>query len=270
MRSRLVSITIALAFAVAASPASAITLDPVSYTAYLCTASCDSPTSGTMFSGPNSTTTHSAAVSPISSGQATVEANVSPSPKPDPYVLATAFATNGNDLRADIYYIYDFGIVGGTATPTGVPVTINGSITLGGSGVNDGKWISFAEVSLGQGAGAPKSISATYTPGDTQTFWNISKTYEFSTNTKYWIELYVDAHAISQASNSSANDVYAMIDPTLTIDPAFANDYSIVFSPGIASTPLPSSWTMLLGGLGWLGFLTCRRTKKNSGTMVAA
>jgi hypothetical protein len=51
-------------------------------------------------------------------------------------------------------------------------------------------------------------------------------------------------------------------------NPQFENWYG--FTVGVASTPLPSTWTMLIAGFIALGFFAYRGTKKGSAAMVAA
>ena len=51
-------------------------------------------------------------------------------------------------------------------------------------------------------------------------------------------------------------------------NPVFENWYG--FTVGVAATPLPSTWTMLIAGFIALGFFAYRGTKKGSAAMAAA
>jgi hypothetical protein len=68
-------------------------------------------------------------------------------------------------------------------------------------------------------------------------------------------EVYMDAYASVSSNFVSGAQATAMVDPMISIDPAFAgaNGYSIVLSPGIgnatSAVPLPGSQNLLVGGL---------------------
>ncbi len=50
----------------------------------------------------------------------------------------------------------------------------------------------------------------------------------------------------------------------------FLSNDSLTFSATVATTPLPSTWTMLIAGFGGLGFLAFRGSKKSNGALAAA
>jgi hypothetical protein len=82
------------------------------------------------------------------------------------------------------------------------------------------------------------------------------------------------ATAIAAVSidGGSASSI-ATVDPMFTIDPSYADDYSLIFSDGIknaAVTPLPSSWGMMLGALIGLGFFAYRGKKKSAVALAIA
>jgi hypothetical protein len=54
------------------------------------------------------------------------------------------------------------------------------------------------------------------------------------------------------------------IDPTFVIDPVYASDFELIFSPGIgntAATPLPAALPLFAGGLGAMCLLGWRRKR---------
>jgi hypothetical protein len=96
---------------------------------------------------------------------------------------------------------------------------------------------------------------------------NFSKDPLISTDEVYTVIL--DASAF--ASMGPGDNANASVDPTITIDPsnADADAYSLDFSDGL-TTPLPSTWFMLLSGLAGLAFFAYRGTKNGSAAFAAA
>ena len=85
------------------------------------------------------------------------------------------------------------------------------------------------------------------------------------------LEIYtvtLQASASAGAFNTSKT-ASATIDPTITLDPAVANDFAIEYSPGLdtggaASAPEPSTWAMMALGFAGLGFLGWRGSRKGA------
>jgi hypothetical protein len=66
--------------------------------------------------------------------------------------------------------------------------------------------------------------------------------------------------------NSLGGSVYAMLDPTITLDPGFftangldPNDYSATLAAAAAAVPEPTTWAMLICGFGLVGGAMRRR-----------
>ncbi len=115
------------------------------------------------------------------------------------------------------------------------------------------------------GNGPPSSGQAAEPVQFTYVYYN-----QFMIGPQY--EVYMTAYASAYSLNGSASDT-AVIDPTITIDPEYAADYEIIYSPGllegVSSTPLPSTWTMLLAGFVGLGLFAYRGSKKNAAGLAA-
>jgi hypothetical protein len=78
------------------------------------------------------------------------------------------------------------------------------------------------------------------------------------TNTPYFLNMSVNASIFD-----TIGDVEAMIDPMFIIDPSQANDYQVIFSPGVTNgvgaVPEPSTWAMMILGFVGLSFMAYRR-----------
>ena len=86
--------------------------------------------------------------------------------------------------------------------------------------------------------------------------FSIDQVYQLQANEVY--RVYMLAAGISYAGSFNA-----WVDPTFTIDPAVANQYSLDFSEGIGNSvsavPEPSTWTMMILGFCGAGFMSYRR-----------
>lgn len=88
-----------------------------------------------------------------------------------------------------------------------------------------------------------------------------TNTYDFQTNTIYYVGLANGIFALSASSSASA-----YTDPTFQIAPGTPNagSYSFIYSPGVGNgvsgVPEPSTWAMMLCGLVGLGLAGYRRT----------
>ena len=95
---------------------------------------------------------------------------------------------------------------------------------------------------------------------------SISETLSEQSNT----DILVHMNVAADVQGNSVESAGAFLDPIFFIDPTFAgaDKYSIETSLGIgnvSATPLPSTWGMMLLGLGVLGFMGYRR---RSSTML--
>jgi hypothetical protein len=97
------------------------------------------------------------------------------------------------------------------------------------------------------------SAAGPFIESPTQGAWTISQEGSFVANAIYQVSLQVEVE----------NGGSAYIDPTFTIDPAYASNYSLTFSAGIASgVPEQSTWAMMLLGFAGIGFMAYRRKAK--------
>jgi hypothetical protein len=83
--------------------------------------------------------------------------------------------------------------------------------------------------------------------------FSISNGTELFANTEY---------AVTMQVSLTSNDftlVSGIVDPTITIDSGQSSDFQLVFSP--TTTPLPSSWIMMLTALGGFSLLGWRRRR---------
>jgi hypothetical protein len=97
--------------------------------------------------------------------------------------------------------------------------------------------------------------------------WTLNQTYNFRTNQTY------EVYMLAQGEASKGGPFLVTVDPTFTIDPSQANNFSIDFSAGIGNSlqcavPEPSTWAMTILGFAGLGFMAYRRKSKPS-LMVA-
>jgi hypothetical protein len=104
--------------------------------------------------------------------------------------------------------------------------------------------------------------------------YSVAQLLYLQVGTVYSIYMSVDVAA--EIGGAAANQVLtAFVDPVFTIDPGFtgANGFSLQFSDGIgnspSTTPLPSTWLMLLSGFVSLSLFTYRGTKKNAVALTA-
>lgn len=150
---------------------------------------------------------------------------------------------------------YQFEIVGPT-TAGEIPVTLTGNDSVTQTiGTFDYQVVTSTDLSVTGG-------SANY---DNSTGGSINTVLDLDLDTVYDVSM--SASVIAEADNFATAIAGASVDPTF-IAP---NGYTIDYSPGlISTTPLPATWTMMLTGLGFLGFVAYRRKKKNSAALSAA
>jgi hypothetical protein len=175
---------------------------------------------------------------------------------------------------------YYYAVVGPAGNAgTYVPVTITGSVTVLSGGV-DGE--SEASINYANGGVNTKNygpgVLTTYgysyaTPmGDTV---DLNTTYDVISSTSsdptaLLITLFVDVNAGTGGQAQGTSSASAGADPIISLSPALlAAGYSLEFSPNLSTTPLPSTWLMLLSGFVGLGFFAYRGTKKGSAAIAA-
>ena len=183
--------------------------------------------------------------------------------------------------QASLHYF--FAIVGPQNTSVEVNVAATGNIAVTGNFASTGYGY-LAEARLILPVAPVQDIFIeTGVPGadKVQTMSNsfsINGTFDLDTNTAYEVLLQVSTGTdLNEQSTTTALAnliATASIDPSFQLLPAFANDYSIVFSDGIgdaagAATPLPATLPLFAGGLGLLGYLT-RRKRGTRQALVAS
>jgi PEP-CTERM motif len=170
---------------------------------------------------------------------ADVEASPAPSPTVSPTTSVSLTSTGlGSVGVVELRYYFE---ATGPAGNLLINVNASGSTSPLGAG-EDGFIVQ------------PFQSSATgpFIASPTQGAWTISQEGSFVANTIYQVSLQVEVE----------NGGSAYIDPTFTIDPAYASNYSLTFSAGIAGgVPEPSTWAMLLLGFAGIGFMAYRRSR---------
>jgi hypothetical protein len=157
-----------------------------------------------------------------------------------------------------------------------VIVDINGKVLLTGSATGgttySGTYNSSAYIQIDNSSGVTKDYFSYSDDQSTPVDINITnKQLVISTDKMFTIMLEVSAQAGAGCGGCSAI-ASAIIDPTTTIDPTNvdADEYSLGFSDGLTTTPLPSTWFLLLSGLAGLAFFAYRGTKNGSAAIAAA
>jgi len=157
---------------------------------------------------------------------------------------------------------YQFEVIG----PSGsVPIFVSAAGTASGTGIvyydELSALLSISGGSIGGTGGNPYAgiFENTAGPGS----WTLNGTYQFQANTIYTVTLSVNGG--SSVGLGESGSYSASVDPTFEItDPDYANLYSLDFSPGIenvATTPLPSSWTMMSSAFAFFAGLVLFRRK---------
>ncbi len=305
MRSKIAAYAAVFLFAGAALPASAASLTPVSYAVDLQGSSTSTlffqnnqsttqtSTGVTTYNNPPSAYSVNAYTAGVQNSVASVHSSVSYPPL-DPTVSASASAGSlptgtawlGNASTAELHvnvsgnisYQYAFEVASLNVVHLPVIVNVQGAITLSGSRSTDigNYFTSTAAITFADQHGAIlKTYSFTNSDGNGPTYLTFNKHPSILTNTEYLVTLYVSAQAGSYSFYANnflgSATAFAEIDPTVACDPADPNcvGTTIIYSSGL-TTPLPSTWLMLLSGFVGLGFFAYRGAKKNAATLAAA
>jgi hypothetical protein len=232
------------------------------------------------------TTSHSSA---LAGNSETTSVTISNSPAPS--ISATSTATGTFDpsthtgtstvIDTSATYTYYFEIQG--PSPTALVLVnasggINGGLLPTGSGAN-----LIADLAISsptspynlhqnvhtQASGAtyivPVGSGYGYASTASENF-NVNSPYTLSTGAIYSVVMSV---YLESTLNNGTTTLSAFVDPTFTINtPGYSIDYSLAPTP--ATTPLPSTWLMLLSGLAALGFMAHRGSKNDSSAFAAA
>jgi hypothetical protein len=202
-----------------------------------------------------------------SNSNSQVQSNVTLSPSP---VLSVSGSTNYGQSIGLIDFTYAIEVVG--PATTAVPVVVNASGSVGGTATGLGGFFDSLQSTLdvnGQGVSIGVTTPNAPSPGS----FNLNQSYAFQPNTPYYVTMIAEGAATANILGGTAS-FFATVDPTFTINPSFANagQYSIELSTGVgnsvSTTPLPSTWGMMLMGLIGLGFIGYRQ-KSNRALMAA-
>jgi hypothetical protein len=271
--------------------ASTVYVDPVNYTVdagiYTGISICDSadPCQG---SGPSSASV-SAVLLPSDypenpngdpySGSAA--ATLSGSPAPSLLVSAAGSAVqleaDGLDYDAidfhaggNITYYFELTTTDGDSYTGDVPVLMNGSTGLTSMGKPDTEDFTSTSTSMTVSTYDNSTMLYTLPSGNNGGF---SQSLNILPNVEYMVYMSAAA-AVEITASLDTNPMLsasAMIDPTFTISPDYANDFQLTFSPSIgnsgSSVPEPSSGVILAVGLVGLGAairLRCKRAASDS------
>jgi hypothetical protein len=187
----------------------------------------------------------------------------------------TYINSSGNDTSGSgdgtLNYFYEVEAPASVGAGVSVPVTITGKVsaswTVDGSAEAVINYYGNGNGVTNYGTGEiqvyPAASQATVgSSGSTSARLNAS--YDVITDTVEEISMFVYASAVTGGANYSSM-ASASADPQITLSPTLlAEGYNIVFSPNLATTPLPSTWLTLLSGLAGFGFLAHRRTKRTA------
>jgi hypothetical protein len=181
----------------------------------------------------------------------------------------------GADALTDANAIlrYDFEVFGPANGLVPVLINASGSISesITGYKANAGALTSYLAIDgdsplLFEEIVGPSLLPADGTFSDSFT---VNQTYNLEANVVYTVTMQVEEYSDvgSGVEYSGSGVLEATVDPTFTIAPSFANDYTLVFSPGVGNglasgVPELSTWAMMLIGFAGLGFAGYRQSKK--------
>ena len=191
-----------------------------------------------------------------------IQATVSLSPAPSLSISGTVSASGGADATASVTNVgnvslqYSFEVNG----PAGdVPITVNAFGAASGNSVDAAFEIALADININLPTGAGS--------------WILNTTTDFQADTVYTVYMDVQGGAgcgpaYLTGIASCTNSFNATVDPTFQIAAGFANanEYTLV-SPGIgniSATPLPAALPLFAAGLGAMGLLGWRRSRKKA------
>ena len=199
---------------------------------------------------------------------------------PSPYIHAALQGTKSaqgflSEAGAQLTYyfdVYDPHVVTLQQPQVSVTFSANGAVSLSGQGSAQAVLVVQTASQYDGGFFVPNLFSdgaCTLNDGEcVAPQYTFTANYDFtgaealSVNTLYAVTLFVGltSNDFGQASG--------YVDPTITIDPDQSSDFQLLFSP--TTTPLPSTWIMMLSGLLGLGLFAHRRDKKRFSAVSAA
>ncbi|MCP3442050.1 PEP-CTERM sorting domain-containing protein [Bradyrhizobium sp. CCGUVB14] len=173
---------------------------------------------------------------------------------PSPSISVTGHSDPGiSGVYGLLELTYYFTIKGASGA---VPVNIQAA-----GGISNSNWEAVFQVDSTNVSDyvSPHVAGMVSGPGN-QTF-SINQAYDLQANEVY--RVYMLAAGITSWNGGSFS---AWVDPTFTIDPSVASQYSLQFSDGIGNTisavPESSTWAMMILGFCGLGFFAYRRDKQ--------
>ncbi|MBR0995228.1 PEP-CTERM sorting domain-containing protein [Bradyrhizobium japonicum] len=199
--------------------------------------------------------TPSVGTTSLSIGDSYISTSVGLHPSP-------SISVSGNASGARVYglveLIYYFTITGAAGA---VPVNIQAA-----GGISNSNWEAAFQVdSISLYDQTSPHVAGLVSGAGVQSF-SINQVYNLQANETY--RVYMLAAGISDAGSFNA-----WVDPTFTIDPALASQYSLYFSDDIgnavSAVPEPSTWAMLILGFAGVGFMTYRRRKQSNAISIA-
>jgi hypothetical protein len=171
-------------------------------------------------------------------------------------VFATSLGApdNYNGMVADGWISYDVQFVGMSNISVPVRVQAHGYAQGSGNGYQADTSFSITGQNFSTvGASAETSSS------DPFVSFVFDQMVSFSSNTSYHVQLFASASAVFRNGGGTAS---AFVDPVFTIDPAYANNFTIVGVPGqTGAVPEPAAWAMMVGGFGLVGSAMRRRQR---------
>jgi hypothetical protein len=173
----------------------------------------------------------------------------------------TVQATGTGAAWAQAALVYNYEIIGPAATS--IPVILTGTVSASVSEVSGVT----AEAQINPGSSFATTgpillecaeVGTAGCSGGTQT---ASISFNVSANSIQSIYMIAQINALGISTSSSFQ---AFADPTLIIDPSFAqaSSYTISFSPGVSAVPLPTSSSMLLCGILLITGFSFRATRQ--------
>jgi hypothetical protein len=233
------------------------------------------------------TTANTSTASPESAAQTTsfLSKTTSISSRSEADILPTGGSvpnTFTSSAKAEVTLNYFFEVKGPESTSIPVLIAANGNIAVTGNFASTGysEYLSEARLLIPVAnqdifieTGDPFGQSKVQTLSNS---FSINGTFDLQTNTAYQVLMQANTGVdlVEQSGTTALADLIATasIDPSFQIGPGFS-DYSIVFSDGIAdpvaATPLPATFPLFAGGLGFVGYLA-RRKSRNTSALVAA